>query len=220
MRIGRIAQDAALTLELEAPYSRETTLTRNALTGRGGHDRAEGIGNVSIGARHPVYQWVSKDDFFDNTIVVGLEVGIPTNSSISKHTEIVPKLIDDLRLGEHFSIQTVLGYSFQLGSSPEGGTHTFEYAAVFGYAFERKDLPAFFTGIDRIIPILEIKGETGLNKGFGGQNNLTGTAGLRLNLKSIGVLQPRLGIGYVFPIDKGARNDFDWGIITSLVFEF
>ena len=183
-----------------------------------GGDRAEGIGNISLGARHPVYQYVSKDDFVDNTLVAGFEVGIPSNSSISKNTEFVPKLIDDLRLGEHFSLQTVLGYSLQLGPRPEGGKHTFEYAAVLGYSFERQDLP--LPGIERLIPILELKGETGLNKGEAGHNSLTGTFGVRLNLKSIGVLQPRLGVGYVFPIDKGARDDFQWGVVTSLVFEF
>ena len=92
------------------------------------------------------------------------------------------------------------------------------FAGGFGYSFERKDLP--LPGVDRVIPIVEIQGETGLNKGLGGQNNLTGTAGIRANLKSIGALQPRLGIGYVFPIDKGARNGFGWGVVTSLVFEF
>ncbi|HEY8749552.1 MAG TPA: hypothetical protein VIM11_16330 [Tepidisphaeraceae bacterium] len=224
---GNIADDAKaeieksfglLTLELELPYSRNTSRIFDPTSGKFGHDRSEGIGNISIGARHPIYEFVSSNEFLDNTVVVGFEVGIPTHSPVSKNTELVPKLIDDLRLGEHFSVQTVLGYSFLFGSAPDGGKHTFEYAAVLGYSFERNDVR--FPGTERIIPILELKGETGLNKEDAGHNNLSGTLGVRFNLESIGQLQPRLGLGYVFPIDKRARDEFRWGIVTSLVFEF
>ena len=47
-----------------------------------------------------------------------------------------------------------------------------------------------------------------------------GDAGLRLNLKAIGRIQPRPGIAFVFPMDNNARQDTHWGVITSLVFEF
>jgi hypothetical protein len=63
-------------------------------------------------------------------------------------------------------------------------------------------------------------GETAINGEDAGQNNLTGTLGVRLNLRSIGALQPRLGVGYVFPIDQTARDEFRWGVVTSVVFEF
>ncbi len=207
-----------LTVEVEVPYSRDTSAVFDPLTGRSSHDRSEGISNINIGARHPFYQYVSVNDFFDNTLVAGLEVGIPSNSSVGKNAELVPKLIDDLRLGEHFSVQTILGYSFLFGSEPEGGTQTFEYAVVVGYSFERQDL--HLPHIERIIPIFELIGDTALNNGRRGHNNLSGTLGLRVNLDSIGALQPRLGVGYVFPIDQSARDDFRWGIVTSLVFEF
>ena len=29
-----------------------------------------------------------------------------------------------------------------------------------------------------------------------------------------------LGLGFVFPINGGAREDTHWGVITSLVFEY
>jgi hypothetical protein len=41
-----------------------------------------------------------------------------------------------------------------------------------------------------------------------------------VNLKAIGRIQPRLGFGYFFPMNQGARQDVHSGIITSLVFEF
>jgi hypothetical protein len=47
-----------------------------------------------------------------------------------------------------------------------------------------------------------------------------GTAGLRLNLKAIGPVQPRPGVGFVFPINEIARDDTHWGVIVSLVFQF
>ena len=79
-RKGQISDDAKaeleksfglLTLELELPYARQTILSSDPLTGVHSRARAEGIGNLAIGARHPVYQIVSDSGFFDNTIGVG-----------------------------------------------------------------------------------------------------------------------------------------------------
>jgi hypothetical protein len=66
--------------------------------------------------------------------------------------------------------------------------------------------------------VFELTGETALNKADKGLNSLTGNAAVRINFKTIGLVQPRLGVGYVFPIDNGARQDINWGLITSLVF--
>ena len=68
--------------------------------------------------------------------------------------------------------------------------------------------------------MFELAGETGLNKGESGQNSLLGNAALRLNLKTIGGVQPRLGVGYVFPLDNNARAEVHHGAIISLVFEY
>src|SRR5690349_10769058 len=54
-----------LTLELELPYSRETEL-RDFDAG-GGNDTAEGLGNIALAARHPIFQYVSPNEFFDDT---------------------------------------------------------------------------------------------------------------------------------------------------------
>ncbi len=207
-----------LTLEIEVPYANERTQEFDAGLGQTVTMREEGLGNIEIAARHPVYQWVSADDFIDNTFGVSFELAVPTNTKVSKNTEVVPAIFDTLRLGEHFSIQASAGFSFLLGPHPDGGERVFEYGVVFGYSFEHEELP--LPGVERVIPILELKGETLLNGEESGNNVLTGTAGVRFNLSSIGEFQPRLGVGYIFPIDQGARDEFRWGIITSLVFEF
>ncbi|MDB5293978.1 MAG: hypothetical protein JWL69_5219 [Phycisphaerales bacterium] len=207
-----------MTLEFELPYERDTFSAFNPASGRADVSRAEGVGNVSIGARHPIYQFVSSDESVDNTFGLGLEIGIPVNSPVSKHTELVPKVFDDLRIGEHFTMQAVVGYSFLLGSDPEGGLQTLEYGLVLGYAIPHTELP--LPDVEQLIPVFELRGDTPLNQGDAGRNSLVGNLAFRVNLKAIGPVQPRLGVGYVFPIDQGARNNLRWGIITSLVFDF
>jgi hypothetical protein len=51
-------------------------------------------------------------------------------------------------------------------------------------------------------------------------DNLLGNAAVRFNLNAIGSIQPRLGVGFVFPIDNAAREEVHWGVYTSLVFEY
>jgi hypothetical protein len=206
-----------LTFELELPYERESESFSNSLTRRIDRDTSEGVPAIELSARHPVYQYVSDDNFFDYTLVGALEVAVPSGSKIGKDTEVVPQLFQAIRLGDHFSIQTTAGLSMLIGPD-EGGTNAFEYNVVFGYNLEHDELP--LPGVLRTVPIFELNGETGLNRGEHGKNELFGTIGARFNLQSIGVAQPRIGLGYVFPIDEGAREELDWGIITSLVFEF
>ena len=105
-----------------------------------------------------------------------------------------------------------------LGPGDDGGLQTFEYGFVFGYSIPHKELP--LPGILQLIPVFELSGETGLDKGSRGDTTLEGNVALRANLKPIGTIQPRIGVGYLFPIDKGARQDLHWGIVTSLVFEY
>ena len=59
-----------------------------------------------------------------------------------------------------------------------------------------------------------------MNKDNPGQNSLLGNACFRLNLNTIGRVQPRLGLGYIFPMNSNARADVHSGIVTSLVFEY
>jgi hypothetical protein len=197
-----------LTLELELPY--EADLTNG--------QRQQGFNNINLGARIPVYQYVSDNDFVDSTFGVAFEAGIPTNSTLSKNGELVPKVFNDLRLGEHFTLQSILGYSTLVGPGEDGGLQTFEYGFVFGYTIQHEQLP--IPNVLQVIPVFELLGETELNHRQKGVTSLEGDAAVRVDLKTIAGVQPRLGIGYVFPIDNNARRDLHWGIVTSLVFEY
>jgi len=197
-----------LTLELEVPYERNTESGQTS----------QGIGNIELGARYPVYQFVSGNGFVDSTLGAAMEVGIPVNSAVSKNTELVPKLFDDLKLDKHFTLQSIVGWSTFFGGGDDGGLQTFEYGLVFGCTIPHEELP--LPGVQRFIPMFELTGETQLNKDDPGHNSLLGDVGFRLNLKTIGSIQPRPGFAFVFPIDEGARADLHWGIFTSLVFEF
>ena len=196
-----------MTLELEVPYERDTE------TGT----TAQGFDNIDLGARYPFYQWVSQNGFVDSTFGAGIEVGIPTGSTFSQNAELVPKVFDDLKVG-NFTLQSILGYSTLFGPGDDGGLQTFEYGFVFGYTIPHDKLPLPY--VQDLIPFLELAGETELNEDQPGHNSLLGNAGFRFNLKAIGRVQPRPGIGFVFPMDSGAREDIHWGVITSLVFEF
>ena len=197
-----------LTLEIEVPYERDVSPDGTA----------QGIGNIDLGARYPFYQYVSSSGFFDTTFGGAMEVGIPASSAISVNPEFVPKIFNDTKIGEHFTAQTILGYSTLTGGGADGGLQTFEYGFTFGYAIEHSQLP--IPGVQRFIPMFELVGETGLNKDAAGQNSLLGNACFRLNLKTIGRVQPRLGLGFVFPMNSNARADVHSGIVTSLVFEY
>lgn len=206
-----------LTLEVAGAYERESASAVDSLTSQISHNTAQGVGGIELAARHPLYQYVSPGGLFDFTLVGALEVAIPSGSAISKDTEIVPQLFQLMRFGEHFSVQTSVGYSAFVGPDA-GGDRSLEYNAVFGYNLEHQQLP--LPGILRTIPIFELNGSRALSGKSSGQNTLFGTVGIRFNFEPIGRLQPRIGVGYVFPIDQGARHELDWGIVTSLVFEF
>jgi hypothetical protein len=195
------------TLELEIPYERDVA----------GGEMTEGMANVSLAARCPVFQFVSPNGLVDSTFGIGAELGIPTTSDVSHNTELVPKVFEDVQIG-NFTIQSVFGDSMLFGPGADGGLNTFEYGFVFGYTVPRKLLP--LPGIQKLIPVAELSGETALNHGAAGQNRLTADAGLRVNLKAIGRIQPRPGVVFVFPVDNGSRQEQHWGTMTSLVFEF
>ena len=179
------------------------------------------LGNIEIGARYPIYQSHSAGRFFDNTLGIAMDLGIPVSSEVSHNAELEPKVFDDLKIGGQFSIQTVLGYSALLrgsDNSGNGGQETFEYGIAFAYDFPNSRLP--LPGVQQLTPLFEIVGEKGLNEDESGQNSLLGSIGFRLDLKPIAELQPSVGLGYVFPFDNAAQAEVHWGIVTSLIFEF
>ncbi|MEI7954992.1 MAG: hypothetical protein WCJ66_07470 [Verrucomicrobiota bacterium] len=196
------------TLELEVPFEQT----------RSDGQTLRGLGNVNLGARHPIYQFVSDDGLINSTFGAAVEFGIPSGSQVSHNAELVPKIFNDLSLGRHFTIQSVLGISTLYGGGADGGLQTFEYGFVFGYSIPHRDLP--LPGIRQLVPIFELQGETALNRESAGTNSLLGNLAIRVNFSPIGEVQPRLGLGYVFPISQGARQDVSSGFITSLVFEY
>ncbi len=196
-----------VTLELEIPYERDTE--DGAVT--------EGFDNIDLGVRTPLYQYVSRNELFDTTFGTGFEAGIPTQSPVSKNAELVPKIFNDTKVG-NFSLQSIAGYSTLFGPGDDGGLETFEYGFVFGYTIDHRQFP--LPHVLQLIPVFEIAGETELNKGNQGYNSVLGNAALRVNLKPIGPVQPRLGLGFVFPLNDNARDEVHYGIYTSFVFEF
>ena len=198
-----------LTLEIEVPYERDAAA---------GDSAERGVGNIDLGARYPLYEFVAANGSFDTTFGAAVEVGVPVNSAVSQNTELVPKVFNDLRIGSQFTLQSVFGFSTLLGGGEEGGLQTFESGFVFGYTIQHKELP--LPGVEQFIPMFELIGETPMNQGAAGRTSLVGNAGFRVNLKAIGPVQPRLGLGFVFPVNNEARADIDWGIVTSLVFEY
>lgn len=205
-----------LTIEVELHYERDAATAFNTATGLTDRDVEEGLGNIDLGARYPIHQYVSANGFIDNTVGVGIEVGVPSNTRISKQTEIVPKIFDDLRIGEHFTMQSIVGYSMLKG--PGDHEEALEYGFVFGWTIQHSELP--LPGVQQIIPVFELAGEYMTQGEDQGRTNLVGNAAMRVNLNAVRGIQPRLGIGYVFPMNSLAREDFRWGVVASLVFEF
>ena len=148
-----------------------------------------------------------------------MEVGIPVNSAVSKNTEFVPKVFNDLRVGEtfHRAIHLRLFHAVwrRRRTAACRPLNTVSFSAT---AIEHRQLP--LPGVQQFIPMFELVGETRMNQDDPGQNSLLGNAAFRVNLKTIGRVQPRLGLGFVFPMNSNARADVHCGVVTSLVFEY
>jgi hypothetical protein len=207
-----------MTLEIQVPYTIDATPAADGVGQDADRAGATGFGDISLSARHPLWQYVSPAGLFDNTMGGEVELGVPTNSPPGKNTEIAPGIFDDLKIGEHFSLQSLFAMSWILGSRPQGGTRTFDYAVGFGWSVEDEEFA--IPRVERLTPMLEMIGETTLDGSSAGHNSLTGTLGFRAEMKSIGGVQPQIGLAYLFPIDKGGRDDLRWGVITSVVFEY
>jgi len=203
------------TIEVEAPWETDTAAGTDP-AGFPEDQRVSGMAGIQIAARHPVWQYVSPDGIFDNTLVAGFEVGIPSNTPIQRDVELVPQIFDLLRVGNHFGFQLHVGYSTLIGSDPTN-QKTLEYAGDFSYSID-SSIVRLPNELIAIVPIIEIAGERALNN-WDESDNLSGVLGVRFNLAPMGRVAPRLGIGYVLPIDQQARKNFHWGVITSLVFD-
>jgi hypothetical protein len=177
---------------------------------------SEGVNSINPGVRVPFYQYVSAP--VDSTFGVGTEVALPVNSARSRNTEVVPKIFNDLILGDHFTLQSIFGYSTLFGPGPDRNSQHFESGFVFGYTFQHKELP--IPGVQQFIPMFELKGESAINPHDAGRTALLGDLGFRVNLKAVGWAQPRLGFAFVFPLNNLERRNEHWATITSLIFDF
>jgi hypothetical protein len=196
------------TFELEVPYERASD----------SDDTVQGVGNIELNGRCPFFQWVSASGCLDTTIGPIVDLGIPVNSQVSKNTELEPGIFNDLKIGDRFTIQTILGYSKLFGGGDDGGSEEFEYGFDFAYAVPHAWLP--IPGVRDFSPMFELNGEVGLNEDEAGQNDLLGSIGFRADLKPIGELQPSIGVGYVFPMTSAARDEVHWGIAANFTVEF
>lgn len=197
-----------LTLELEVPYEHERESEDGEI------DNADGVGAIELSARHPFFQYVSRSGWFDYTLGGNVELAIASGSDVSKNSEVVAGLFQTMGFGDHLNLQTRVAYSRLLGPGDANGEAVLEYAGVLGYNIE---LPEPFF---RVTPIFEIDGETGLNHGESGTTFLDGVVGFNLAFDAINVGQPKLLMGYVFPLNDNARDEFDWGVVCDALIEF
>jgi hypothetical protein len=207
------------TFELQVPYIMKTgggALEPDDGDPVGG-GRTDAFGPVELGFHMPLLQTISKSGAIDNSVGFSLNAGVPTNTAIGKNASISPGMFDDLAIGNHFAVQSLFSFTHTFGTLPTGRA-AFEYGLAFSYAIEDEQFSV--PHVERLIPSVELVGETALDGPAAGHDILTGTVGIRAELKPILGLQPSLGVGYIFPIDSGGRNELRWGIITSLVFEF
>lgn len=199
-----------LTLDLTIPYERDVS----------GTQVSRGVGIVDLSGRYPIFQFVSDDRSIDSTLGGGVGCGIPGNLAVSNNAKFVPRafVFDDLKIGNHFTLQSVAGYSTHYGSGADSGSETYDYGLALGYTLPHKELP--LPDVEQFIPMFELIGETQLNKADPGHNSLLGAAGFQVGLKAIGDFEPWFRLGFVFPVDKGGREDLHSGVTTSLVFDF
>ena len=196
------------TFELEVPYQRTSD----------SDDSSRGFGNIEVSVRAPLYQFVSNRGTFDTTAGVRLGGSISVDTKVNKYSEFEPAFFNDLKIGRHFTVQTVLGYSRLFGNGKHDGEEEFEYGVALSYTITREQLG--IPGVRQISPLLEAQGDLGLNLGEAGSNDLLGSAGFRMDFKNIGELQPSIGLAYLFPMTSDAREEVHWGIVASFTVEF
>jgi hypothetical protein len=206
----------SLTLEVELPYQGDQQTALDAATGRVSRSRDEGFSRIELGVRYPLFQYVSADGGIDYTCVGAFELALPTGTRFSKDTEISPRLYQLLRVGDHLSVQASAAWAAVAGPD-QGGSNALEYGASFAYVLQRPDLR--LPGVVMVAPMFELVGDYAINGEDARTNGLFGVAGIRVNTESLGWFQPRVGLGYQFPIDRGARQEQHWGLLMSFVFE-
>jgi hypothetical protein len=197
-----------VTFELEAPYERFSDADGTP----------KGIGNIELHARCPFYQYLSGNGFFDNTLGVIGGIGIPVYSQVSRNTELQYGIFNDTKLGDHFTVQTVLEYDRLYGGGDDSRLEGFDYGLVFAWRVSHEEMTV--PGIERFAPMFEVAGNLGLNLDQAGQNNVLGSIGFRADFRSICGLEPSLALSYVFPMSSVARDEVRWGLAMNVTIGF
>jgi hypothetical protein len=202
-----------LTLSAELGWERQS----QSSSGSTQSDDPSGLEDVDLSIYHPLLQFVSQDRVFDYTLVGRFDIGIPTRTAISgTDPQLTPYLGQMLRIGNHFSVQGWAGGQWTLGPDmPQD--NALIYGLLLGWRIRHDELPAPL--IESITPVLELDGVRPFSAA-GGQDALSGIAGVNLDFPAIGAARPALSFGWQFPIDQGARDHFRWGIATEIFLEF
>jgi hypothetical protein len=175
---------------------------------------SNGLENVDLAIYHPLFQYISKSALLDYTAAARLDLAIPTRTPVSgTDLQLTPFLGHMLRIGDHMSLEAWTGVQFTIAPHQ---TDQLIYGLSLGYQLFHEQLPLPFT--EKLTPILELDGQSPLSSQ--GQDALFGVAGVELTFARVGGLNPHLEIGYQFPLDQGARDELQWGIITELFLEF
>jgi len=213
-----------MNFELEVPWQNETMFTPSDGDGPAGRHSNRGLETINFSIRHPLAQYVSPGEAFDYTVGFRLELGIPTRTMGNVAYHFTGSLIHTLFIGDHLSFQARTGVEYLSRTEKESEDEdvsprsAFRFDLVIGYDFPHEMLPIPL--VANTIPLFEMNYRRSLSYVGSDQNELFGTAGIRVNLEPIGIVQPKIGLGYVFPMDDSAREEARWGIITSMVFEF
>ncbi|MGC8625011.1 MAG: hypothetical protein ACP5VQ_07075 [Phycisphaerae bacterium] len=139
------------TFSFEAPWQHEHVDGSTAGSSR----NLDGFNNFAISFRSPIYEYVSKNGFWDYSLVPDIEVDAPSGSATSTGTVLYPQVYQLLGIGNHLSLQGSFGTAFLTGSKL-GGQKEINWSAIIGYNLYHKDLP--IPGIADITPIMEIVG--------------------------------------------------------------
>jgi hypothetical protein len=75
-------------------------------------------------------------------------------------------------------------------------------------------------GITSVTPLFELDGIDPMDDSGAMDEQLEGVVGCEVGFSSVSIAQPKLEVGFAFPIDAGARSEFQWGIVTSLFVDF
>ena len=204
------------TLSVEAGYDAEHG--PGARTGgesdEAGPANAQGFEDVDVAVYHPVFEAVSQGRMLDYTVALRLDVGVPTHTAVSgSNVQLTPYLGQLFRLGEHVSVEAWTGPQFTLASRQ---TQRLLYGTLLGYQITRRQLALPFTR--SVTPLFELDGQQPFSRH--GADALLGVAGFNWQFAPLGELQPRLGVGYQFPVDRGARDQLRWGIVTQVFLDF